>query len=120
MRSSRLELLGRGGRKLFQRHRLLSPNVFRGLVLAKSLEGSLPNHAVASPPGKLNLGDQLRMDPGDVFCSARRAFARERALVGRQRNEALEEAARIVLIEAGPHPPRMDEVIASVDTDQER
>src|SRR3954469_9549086 len=111
MRYSHLELFGRGRFKLFQRHRLFGPNLFRRLILAKTLEGCLPNHAVASPTRELNLGDQLRLDPGDVFCSAGSAFAGERALVGRNRNEFLEKAAGIVLVKAGPNSARMDEVI---------
>src|SRR4051812_17168533 len=120
MRCSRLELLGCGRFKLFRPHCLFSSNLFRRLVLSKALEGALPHHSVASPTGELNLGDQLRLDPGDVFCSARRAFARERALVGRQRDELLKEPPGIVLVKAGSHPTRMDEVITSVHTDQKR
>src|SRR4051812_18412642 len=115
-----LELLNCRSFDLFRRHRLFGPNLFGRLVLAQSFEGSLAHHAVAGPPGELDLGDQLRLDPGDILASSRRTFAGEGALVGRKCDELFEETTRIVLIEASPDAPRMDKMITFIHSDQER
>jgi hypothetical protein len=38
---------------------------------------ALDHNGAPEPPGELDFGDQLRLDPGDVLGSARRTFAGE-------------------------------------------
>ena len=62
--------------------RMLRAHVFGWLVLAQPLEGRLADHASTRPAGKLDLGDQHRLDPIPILLFARRILARERAFVG--------------------------------------
>ena len=105
MRCSRLELLGCGRFKLFRWHCLFSANLFRRLVLSKTLEGGLPHHAVASPAGELDLCNQLRLDPGDVFCSARRAFAVKGLLSVDSATSFLRSPPELLLLKPVPTRP---------------
>ena len=98
----------------------LGPHLGRGFVFAQTLEGGLPHIAVAGPARELDLGDELRLDPVPVGLLARRALAAERALVGLERVELLEEPAGIARVEAGADPAGVDEVIAAVDADEQR
>src|SRR4051794_31564435 len=64
------ELFWRSLFNLLGKHRLFGTNFFCRLVLTQSLEGGLANHSVGGPTREFNLGDQLWLDPGDVFASA--------------------------------------------------
>ena len=99
---------------------MLRPHLTRRLVLAQAFECGLPHHAIAGPARELDLGDQLRLDPGPVLALARRVLAAERASISLQRVELLEQGAGVALVEARADAARMDEVIAAVHADQQR
>jgi hypothetical protein len=67
----------------------------RRFVLAHAFKGSLAHIAIAGPARELDLGDELRLDPGPILALARRTFAAEWIAIGLAGVELFEEPAEL-------------------------
>src|SRR5918992_1792325 len=101
--------------------RLLRPlksDRFRGNVLAQSQERSLPDYAFVGALGEGDFADQHRPQPLHAFFARRILERGIRALV---RSEFFRELAEHLVIEAGAHLARIDQLSrALVDAEQQR
>src|SRR5262249_60876866 len=70
------------------------------LVRAKRLEGCLARVALACPACELDLGNQLRLDPGPVLALARRARAAKWTSIAFETVQLVKKACRIARVEA--------------------
>ena len=114
--------IGRRRRQLgiLQRDRILGPDFFGRLVLAKTLEGGLADHARAGPAGKLDFSDENGLHPIPVALLAGRILAGKGALVGDIRLELPEESLGIARVETGANLADMDQMITTIHPGDER
>jgi hypothetical protein len=79
----------------------------------------LPHHTVAREARKFYLGNQLRLDPRPVFASAWNVLAAEPAVRGLEGIQFLQDASRVACVKARTDTTGVNEVIATVNTDNE-
>ena len=90
------------------------------LVLAQSLERSLPDIAAVGKAREFDFGDELRLQPVHVAGFARRVLAAERALIRSLGLQRRHDAPDGILPEAGADHPDKGQMIAAIDAGHQR